>query len=241
MCGRYVSATGRPELLEQFAARADTEEPDVPDWNVAPTKPVTAIMTRRRDGGPQRLLRVLRWGLVPSWAKDLSIGSRLINARIETAAEKPAFRAAAGRRRCLLPADGYYEWQPVSSGEGKSRKQAWFVAGSDGRPLAMAGLWEVWHDATGAPVLSAAVITGDAVDELGHLHDRSPMLVAPDDWAAWLDPGADDAAAALTLARPPAHGQLIARPVSAAVGNVRANGPELIEPIDVPGFEPLLF
>ena len=241
MCGRYASATGRPELLEQFDAQVDTEEPDTPDWNVAPTKPITAVMTRPRDGGPQRLLRVVRWGLVPSWAKDSSIGSRLINARLETAAEKPAFRAAAGRRRCLLPADGYYEWQPVSEGGGKSRKQAWFMAGADGRPLAMAGLWEVWHAADGTPLLTATVITGDAIDELGHVHDRSPMLVARDDWTAWLDPAATDAAAALGLARPPAHGQIIARPVSAAVGNVKANGPELTQPVDVPGSSPVLF
>ena len=238
MCGRYASVSGRPELLEAFsAADATAGEPLEPDHNVAPTKPVPAILDRRGDAGPVRQLRVLRWGLVPSWAKDPSIGSRLINARAETLADKPAFRSALSRRRCLLPAAGYYEWQPGEPvpGRKKATKQPWFIHPADGSLLAMAGLYEVWSDRAGGGagrrLWTAAVVTGDAVDELGHHHDRSPRLVARRDWDAWLDPTRQDPAAALPLLRTAGAGELAAYPVSTAVNDVSHNGPELLVPV----------
>lgn len=242
MCGRYASVSGRPELLETFAATDPTEGPDrtveplEPDYNVAPTKPVPAVLTRARRepddgaGASERQLRLLRWGLVPSWAKDMSIGSRLINARAETLADKPAFRAALGRRRCLLPAKGWYEWY----GE-RPRRQPYFITPSAGGLLAMAGLYELWRDRAAGPdapwLWTATIVTGQAVDELGHLHDRAPRLVAPEDWATWLDPQVRDSDVVLPLLRTASPGELHAYPVSPAVGNVAAAGPALIEPL----------
>lgn len=256
MCGRYASVSGRPELLEAFdAADATGGEPLEPDHNVAPTKPVPAVLTRRPRGDgaegrePERQLRVLRWGLVPSWARDPGIGSRLINARVETVADKPAFRAALGRRRCLLPALGYFEWQPVvgpgpSAGRRRPGKQPYFLSPADGSLLVMAGLYEVWADRAAGPqaprLWTCTIVTGDAVDELGHIHDRSPRLVAPADWAAWLDPSIEDPAAVLPLLRPAGPGQLTARPVSTAVNDVASNGPHLLDPLPLEPVPPRL-
>jgi len=233
MCGRYASTKGRPELLEGFAAEDGTEAaPLEPDYNVAPTKPVPAIVTRPRDDGLHRQLRVLRWGLVPSWAKDISIGSRLINARVETLTAKPAFRKAATARRCLLPADGYYEWygeEPPAGG--RPRKQPYFLSRADGGLLAMAGIYEHWRDPEGAWLTTCAVVTGDAIDELGHLHDRSPVLVDPGDWASWLDPTLTDAGQAVSLLRAARPGELAPYPVSTEVNSVAHNGPQLLDPL----------
>src|SRR5215475_14611166 len=153
MCGRYASARKREDLLAEFRIERDrVDESLEPDYNVAPTKPVYAVMTRGSrgsgDSGPQdvaRELRVVRWGLVPSWAKDISIGSRMINARAETVSEKPAFRKAFASRRCLLPADGYYEWQPPPAGT-KGPKQPYFICHPDHSVLAFAGIYELWRD-----------------------------------------------------------------------------------------------
>lgn len=241
MCGRYASARSRIELLEEFGVQRDrVEESLKPDYNVAPTKPVYAVMTRQAGddagagGVPVRELRVVRWGLVPSWAKDISIGSRMINARAETVSEKPAFRAAFARRRCLLPADGYYEWQQPPAGT-KAPKQPYFICRPDHGQLALAGLYELWRD----PVLpredpaswlwTAAVITTTAPDELGQIHDRMPMLIDRGSWADWLDPASSDASDLRALLAPAAACGLISYPVSLAVNSVRNNGPELIE------------
>src|SRR2546430_7217722 len=153
MCGRYASARKREELLAEFRIERDrVDESLEPDYNVAPTKPVYAVMTRGSrgsgDSGPQdvaRELRAVRWGLGPSWAKEISIGSRMINARAETVDSKPAFRQAFTRRRCLLPADGFYEWQQVA-GNRTTRKQPYFIHRADGRVLAFAGIYEIWRD-----------------------------------------------------------------------------------------------
>ena len=173
MCGRYASARKREDLLAEFRIERDrVDESLEPDYNVAPTKPVYAVMTRGSrgsgDSGPQdvaRELRVVRWGLVPSWAKDISIGSRMINARAETVDSKPAFRQAFTRRRCLLPADGFYEWQQVA-GNGKTRKQPYFIHRADGGVLAFAGLYEIWRDKSAAGGPSARL----AVDVHHHHH-----------------------------------------------------------------------
>jgi putative SOS response-associated peptidase YedK len=197
MCGRFASARKRQELLEEFSVQRDRVEEDLrADYNVAPTKPIYAVLARRpagdeepADGGAGggetlRELRVVRWGLVPSWAKDISIGSRLINARSETVAVKPAFRRAFARHRCLLPADGYYEWEKAGD-PAKPQKQPYFIHRKDGGVLAFAGLYELWRDKSvpdddpRAWLWSATIITTRAEDEIGRIHDRMPMVIEP--------------------------------------------------------------
>jgi putative SOS response-associated peptidase YedK len=191
---------------------------------------------RNQADGVARELRVVRWGLVPSWAKDISIGSRLINARAETVAEKPAFRRAFERRRCLLPADGYFEWQPPASGSGP--KQPFYITRKDGGPLAFAGLYELWRDHQvpdddqRAWLWSATIITTSAPDELGRIHDRMPMVIDQRSWDDWLDPASSAAGALQELLAPAATSGLVSYPVSRAVNSVRNNGPQLTEPAE---------
>ncbi len=244
MCGRYASARSRVELVEEFSIDRDrVEEPLRPDYNVAPTKPVYAVLAREpreaagNGQGPVRELRVVRWGLVPSWAKDASIGSRMINARAETVSEKPAFRSAFARRRCLLPADGYYEWQEPPAGSG-GRKQPYYICRADGGVLAFAGVYELWRDRSvaarddpGAWLWTAAIITTTAPDELGTIHDRMPMVIDRAAWADWLDPGSTDPGQVRALLAPATAAGLVSHPVSFAVNSVRNNGPELTEPV----------
>ncbi len=184
-----------------------------------------------------RELRVVRWGLVPSWAKDISIGSRLINARAETVATKPAFRRAFARHRCLLPADGFYEWE--KSGDPKHpAKQPYFIHREDGGVLAFAGLYELWRDKgrpdddPGAWLWTATIITTQAEDEVGRIHDRMPRVIDPAHWADWLDPTATSADALHELLTPAASAHLASYPVSTEVNSVRHNGPGLIKPME---------
>ncbi len=265
MCGRYASTRKRIELLEEFSVERDmVAEPLKPDYNVAPTKPVYAVLDRvepvsqaaddDRNGGSEaagnrvagplagaegagadraeRQLRVVRWGLVPYWAKDIKIGSRMINARAETVAEKPAFRRSFAKRRCLLPADGYYEWQQQPG----AAKQPIYISRSDGRSLAFASLYELWRDPAVARddkdawLWTATIITTSAPDELGMIHDRMPMIIDPAGWADWLDPANGDVADVRALLSPAAVTGLTTYPVSTEVNSVRNNGPQLIEP-----------
>jgi len=247
MCGRYASSRRPEDLIEEFEVTSPrVAEPLAADYNVAPTKEVYAVLERaaRPQGDepaepPERQLRVLRWGLVPSWAKDPSIGNRMINARMETVAEKPAYKRAFAVRRCLLPADGYFEWYPTEekTKAGKPKKQPFFIHPVDGGVLAMAGLYEIWKDPTRAeddPELfrwTCTVLTTQAEDDLGHIHDRMPLMVPRDRWGAWLDPALSDRDQLLPLLEPAAPGRLEAFPVSTLVSNVRNNGPELLEPL----------
>jgi len=248
MCGRYASSRRPQDLAEEFeidqAMVTETvTEPLQPDYNVAPTKDVYAVVARppKADEEPARQLRVLRWGLVPFWAKDPAIGNRMINARMETVTEKPAFRQAFAKRRCLLPADGYYEWYATEqkTKAGKPVKQPFFIHPSDGSVMAMAGLYEIWRDPTRDDDdpqrfrWSCTVLTTTAEDAVGHIHDRMPLLVEPERYAAWLDPGQDDPELLRSLLVPAAPGRLEAYPVSTSVNNVRNNGPELLEPLPV--------
>jgi putative SOS response-associated peptidase YedK len=236
MCGRYATARARQELLDEFRIEVDetlTEDGEdllQPDYNAAPTKLVPAVIQRAPKDAPGesvRLLRMVRWGLVPSWAKDLSIGSRMINARVETAHEKPAFRKAWAQRRCLLPADGYFEWYTGEAEPGqKATKQPFFLTPKDGGILPMAGLYELWKSPEGEWVWTCTILTTDATDEFGHLHDRTPMTVTDGD--AWLDPAVKDPRELLI---PAMAGGLEAFPVSKAVGNVKNSGPALIKPL----------
>jgi putative SOS response-associated peptidase YedK len=243
MCGRFVSARKRLELLEEFEIERDRvadgpdPEPD-PDYNVAPTKRVYAVMERRPGDSepPGRELRVVRWGLVPSWAKDASGAGRLINARAETVAVKPAFRRAFARRRCILPADGYYEWQAVAE-QGKQRKQPYYIYRHDGAALAFAGVYELWRDEAlptdheRAWLWTAAIITTQATDDVGQIHDRMPMVITRDHWADWLDPDNSEPGQLQATMLPAMAGGLTSHPVSTAVNFVRNNGPELILPL----------
>jgi putative SOS response-associated peptidase YedK len=248
MCGRYASSRRPEDLVEEFEVVADrTPGALEPDFNVAPTKEVYAVLSRpprpadaaAEPEPAERQLRVLRWGLVPSWAKDPAIGNRMINARMETVAEKPAYRKAFASRRCLLPADGYYEWYPTSqlSKAGKPLKQPFFIRPTDGHPLAMAGLYEIWRDPTRADDdperfrWTCTVITTQAEDAVGHIHDRMPLMVERERWSRWLDPTLSDRDDLLSLLVPAAPGRLEAYPVSRLVSNVRNNGPELVEPL----------
>ena len=245
MCGRYAASRNADSLALEFEA-VDATKGDVPaDYNVAPTKPVLAVLERaHEDDPPKRQIRVLRWGLVPPWAKNPSIGSRLVNARLETAAEKPAFRKAFAQRRCLLPADGYYEWyspgsDAVADGphptKGKPMKQPYFIHPTDGAVLAMAGLYEFWRDPSRdredpeAWLTTMTVLTTTATDDLGRIHDRAPLLVEPEGWSRWLDPRVTEVSSLSDLLIPAAPGRLDAYPVSTLVNNVRNNGPELLD------------
>jgi putative SOS response-associated peptidase YedK len=245
MCGRFVSARKRLELLEEFAATRDAVAADrQPDYNVAPTKRIYTVLAHKEERDPaeategrppERELRLVRWGLVPSWAKDTSGGARLINARSETVAAKPSFRAAFTKRRCLIPADGYYEWVT----EGKAKKP-FYIHRADGGILAFAGIYELWRnsqvpeDHEDAWYWSASIITTQATDEIGRIHDRTPMVIAPESWADWLDPANHEKELLLATMRPAmlsGSGGLASYPVSTAVNSVRNNGPSLIEPL----------
>jgi putative SOS response-associated peptidase YedK len=247
MCGRYASSRKPEDLVELFEVEKwEPTETLAPDWNIAPTKNVWAVLDRPLKGeGPEpvRQLRTLRWGLVPSWSDTPETGVKMINARAETVHEKPAYRRAFVSRRCLLPADGYYEWMTPdtakASGEGKkARKQPYFITPADGSVMAMAGIYEFWRDRTRAeddPLawwVTCAVITTDAEDELGRVHPRMPLVIEPQAYATWLDPACDDPDELRKLLVPPQPGLLEMRPVSPAVNNVRNNGPELVERVE---------
>ncbi|MBV9292074.1 MAG: SOS response-associated peptidase [Frankiales bacterium] len=226
MCGRYASARSVDDLASTFGISGDDIDPlPRPDWNVAPTKDA-AVVVRRND---RTVLTTMRWGLVPSWADDPSVGSRMFNARVETAAEKPAFRDAVRTRHCLVPADGWFEWQVLPDGT----RQPYFVTGADDAGVAFAGLWEHWRDADGMVLRSMTILTGPAPDELEWLHHRAPVVLPPSAWADWLV--ADDVASlGPTDAR-----VLVTWPVSTRVGDVQVNGPELVARHEVDTQPPL--
>ena len=239
MCGRYANSTNTAGLYGAFEIDEAIGDDLEPSWNIAPTDEIRAIMQRKPrrtdDEGEElaevRQLRTVRWGLVPSWSKDKKGAARLINARRETVTEKPAFRKAAARRRCLLPADGYYEWQKTPDG-----KVPYFLHAADGRQLAFAGLYELWPD----PALpdddpakwlwTATVITQEAKDTLGEIHDRCPVIVPPALRDRWLDCSSGElAVAGELLARMP-EPELEPRVVSTEVNSVKNNGPQLVRP-----------
>lgn len=255
MCGRYAASRRPEDLVEEFELRGAPVAADTAglerSWNVAPTDPAPLVLERapRHEPGapPERRLLAARWGLVPSWAKDASGGARLINARVETVADKPSFRRAFAARRALVPADGYYEWYASSEAlgpAGKPLKQPFFIHPRAGGVLAMAGLYELWRDPVAAAagavdpwLWSFTVITTHATDALGRIHDRMPMLVERERWSAWLDPAQHDAGQLLGLLVPAAPGLLAAQPVSTEVNSVRNDGAHLVDPLpfdDVP-------
>jgi putative SOS response-associated peptidase YedK len=224
MCGRYATTRGAGDLAALFEAAPDPDLPALrPRYNLAPTDPAPVVRTsRRRDG---RVLSVGRWGLLPHWARDRRAAARMINARAETVQTTPAYAAAFASRRALVPADGWYEWQRRDGA-----RQAYFLTARNGSVLALAGLWSRWGD---HGLLTFSVVTTAAAGDLAAVHDRMPLVLAPDDWDRWLTGAATGAAASL-LRTPPAGvlGALEVRPVGPDVGNVRNDGPDLVARVD---------
>ena len=224
MCGRFTLRAPASLIAEQFAL---FELPQfLPRFNIAPSQPVPAIRLRPDASPPTRELVALRWGLIPGWAPDPSIGDRLINARSETAAEKPAFRTALARRRCLAPADGFYEWQKRGR-----RKQPYFIHFVDDRVFAFAALWELWEGADHSLIESCAILTTAPNELMRPIHDRMPAILPPDDYQQWLDPALSAAHAALLLRPHPAE-ELRAESVGAYVNSPSHEGPRCLAPAD---------
>jgi putative SOS response-associated peptidase YedK len=219
MCGRFTLTTPEQDLAVQFNL---PQIPDVaPRYNIAPTQPVAAI--RVPASGQARELVMLRWGLIPFWAKETKIGARMINARAETAAEKPAFRAAFRQRRCLVPADGFYEWQKQNG-----TKQPFYIHMQDGSPFAFAGLWERWRGPEETTVESCTLLTIRPNDLIHPLHNRMPVILQPGDYGLWLDPQVQDAEVLQPLLAPYPPGEMAAYPVSRYVNNPDNEGPKCI-------------
>jgi len=226
MCGRYATTRSEAELADLFEA-VNVAEQAAPSWNVAPTDSVPVVrMAQTHD---VRVLDSARWGLVPPWAKDLRAGARMINARSETVARSKAFAPSFARRRCLVPADGWFEWVR----DGKQRRP-FYLTPADGAPLAFAGIWTAWGPDA---IVTCSVLTTAALGGLAQIHDRMPLILPRDRWPTWLAGGGapDD------LLRPLSPAELAAievRPVRPDVGNVRNNGPHLLEPPPSPATEP---
>lgn len=266
MCGRYAASRRPDDLVALFGVEKwDAQEALAPDWNVAPTKQVYAVLDRpvrgTDDTRPVRQLRQLTWGLVPAWAQSPDLGAKMINARAETVHEKPAFRRPFATRRCLIPADGYFEWMTAKGElqleqEGKkkrARKQPYFVSPEDGSVMAMAGLYEFWRDSTlpddhpRAWWTTCTVVTTEAETaplagpsgedgpkSLAEIHPRMPLMLLPERWNAWLNPARTPQEHLRELLAPPPPGLMRAYPVSTDVSNVRNNGPELVHELTGP-------
>lgn len=223
MCGRFSQGTPADILAQLFQLA------DIPSWtpryNIAPTQLVPTVVVTSEH--PSRQFRAWRWGLIPSWAKDPSIGSRMINAQAETASTKPAFRAAFRRRRCLMLADGFYEWQQLGR-----RKQPFHVRMRDGTPFAFAGLWEHWKGPDGAAIDSCTLLTTEPNDLIRTFHHRMPVILDPKEYDLWLDPGIQEPQRLQPLLRPYSSEVLAAYPVSTRVNNPANDTPDCIQPLE---------
>ncbi|MEY2421317.1 MAG: hypothetical protein QOI95_1384 [Acidimicrobiaceae bacterium] len=229
MCGRFVSSSPPDELAKYFDVEAVAESVFEPNYNVAPSLDVYVVV---KTGGVRRL-DSFHWGLVPFWAKDPSTGNKMINARAESVATNNAYKRAFTKRRCLIPADGFYEWKKVP---GQKAKQPYFIHRADGEPMAFAGLWEIWRptedvDRTTDPLRSCTIITGQPNEKIAPIHDRMPVMLPPSAWDEWLDPENADLETLGKLLVPAPASLLELHPVSRAVSNVRENGARLIEPV----------
>ncbi len=236
MCGRFSAATQPSLLAERFRAEPLGVEGHQPSWNVAPTSDVL-VVTASGDGA--RRLRELRWGLVPKWAKDPSTGNKMINLRAETTRSKPTFTRLLARQRCIIPIDGFYEWQDMGKGH---RKQPIYITAREPQPLALAGLWENWHDRSaadagdrqeaGGGLWTCTILTTTPNTLLASVHNRMPVILPPDTWDTWLDPANTDTDALGALLVPAPDDLLACWPVDPAVGNPRNNRPELLRPLE---------
>jgi putative SOS response-associated peptidase YedK len=226
MCGRFTLHASP----EQIAAQFDVAEPEqlADRYNIAPTQPVGIVRLDR--SAAEREWALVHWGLIPSWAKDPGMASKMINARGETVAEKPAFRAALKRRRCLVPTDGFYEWKRTGSS-----KQPYYIRLQDHKPFAFAGLWEIWTAPDGSELQSCTIITTEANELMERLHDRMPVIIAPEDYKEWLGTGKDADAKEVEqlrhLIRPFAADLMEAYPVSTKVNSPMQEGAVLIDPL----------
>lgn len=220
MCGRFALTLPDDAMVRLFDAVPSNDLPPTPRFNVCPTQPVAVVIS----AGGHRRLGPMRWGFVPRWYKGLSDGPLLFNARSESLAEKPAFAEAARKRRCLIPASGFFEWTK----EGDSRLP-WFITRTDGEAMVFAGVWQGWDSPEGSRIATCAIVTAAATGHMAKLHDRVPVVLDPVDWPLWLGEAGHGAA---RLMRPPAEGALKFCRVGLAVNSNRAQGPELIEPLD---------
>jgi len=223
LCGRFTLFASADEIVRRFRVRNPVPDDYVPRYNIAPTQPVLAVI----NDGKENRIGYLRWGLIPSWAKDAKMGSKLINARAETLTEKPSFRDAVRHRRCLIVADGFYEWAHTEHG-----KQPMRIQRKDGGLFAMAGLWERWRSPDGRWVYTCAIVTTEANERLRAIHPRMPVILAEEDEATWLDPSFVDAAHWQPLLKPFPADALVAYPVSPKVNQASYDAPELIRPWD---------
>ena len=221
MCGRFSFTQLAQTVAEKFQL---TEVPSLsPRYNIAPTQPVPAVLATEET---ERQFKMLRWGLIPAWAKDTKMGAKMINARAETVTEKPAFRSAFKKRRCLILADGFYEWQQQEDG-----KQPFYFRLQEGKPFAFAGLWERWEKGEGEPIESCTILTTEANDLMLPIHDRMPVILDPKDYDRWLDPEMQKTEFLQSLLQPYPSEQMTAYPVSTQVNNPKNDRPECIEAI----------
>ena len=219
MCGRYVLFTCSEELISYFGLDSSTGYG--PHYNIAPSASVPVI---RQSPQGQRVADLLRWGLIPNWSKDPMVGARLNNARAESITEKPSFRSAYRQRRCLIPANGFYEWQEVPG----EKKQPWYIHLKGDMPMAMGGLWESWIDPAGEIVRTFCVVTTSSNDVMQPIHERMPVIIAEENWATWLNPKNYDVGAMLA---PYDAAAMEAWPVSRRVSRASEEGEELILPL----------
>ena len=222
MCGRYTLSTPTDLLSDLFELESAVTVS--PRFNIAPTQ--TAPVIRVDAATKARRLDLLKWGLVPFWAKDPSIGNRMINARAETVAEKPAYRVSFRKKRCLIPADGFYEWQATGG-----PKQPFFFHRGDGYPFAMAGLWDRWEKGEDSPVETFTILTTEANEVVAPIHKRMPVILAESAFDKWLDPEVEDAKSLAGLLTPAPPEILEALPVSTYVNSPANEGPQCVEPI----------
>src|SRR5688572_17317555 len=220
MCGRYT-LINLAALTQAFPWIDEPPADDPSRYNIAPTQPVLVVANNRGDR-----FEHFHWGLIPSWAKDPAIGNRMINARAETLAEKPAFRTALRRRRCLVPADSFYEWRKDPGGKTKTPMR---VTMKSGDVFAFAGLWDAWHAPDGSVVPSCTLITTTPNELMADIHDRMPVILKPDDYQEWLDPAERDAAEMTKLLKPYAADEMHATAVSRTVNNPKNESPACIE------------
>jgi putative SOS response-associated peptidase YedK len=238
MCGRFVSSSSPERIAAYFGAVTDVETLGE-NYNVAPTNDIYGIVAG--PDGPR--VEVFHWGLIPVWAKERKVGQRMINARSETLAEKPAFKGVFKKHRCIIPMDGFYEWRagqsdgPVTK-SGKPVKQPMFIHRADGEPLAVAGLWSAWRDPAGGAddswLHSASVVTTSANGTMSPIHDRMPVILPESAWDRWLDPSNQDLTELSGLLVPAPDSLLVVHPVSTDVNNVRNKGPHLVDPVESP-------
>lgn len=217
MCGRFTLAVDPADLMDAFPGFAPPAEPLTPRYNIAPSQPVAVVANTGRNA-----IEMFRWGLIPSWAKDPNIGNRLINARAETLAEKPSFRSAYKRRRCLILGDGFYEWRKEP---GRRAKTPVYVRLKSGEPFAFAGLWEVWRPAGAEALLTCAIITTSPNALVEKIHNRMPVILKPQDYAQWLDPGEQPAERLSKLLGPYPASQMEAYAVSTLVNDPKQDSP----------------